>query len=340
MAYPKEFFTPFTDKGEGFKKGDPRVIHSCTVVAPASTANLGPGFDVFGLGLDPLADRVKIVRGQWKKGRIAIRLVGTKGRAIPSKPELNTAGVVLQKMARDFGIDDDLDVFISKGVPMGSGLGSSAASAAASAIAFARLFELGIGKTELIRYAGEGEIASAGTRHYDNVAASLLGGFVIVREIPQLDFIRITPPDDLVLVVAIPQLKMPGRKTEYARSVLPKKVALKNVSQNISNATTLVTGLFRKSVDLIAMGIEDGIIEPVRSRLIPGYARVKARAIEAGALASTISGAGPSMIAILRTAEREKFVRRAMALGFKEVGLSCQTLTCWPSRGARIVATT
>lgn len=315
-------------------------MNSCTVLAPSSTANLGPGFDVFGLGLDPLADRVTIVRGKKKRGRIVIRMPGKKGQTIPSRPEWNTAGVVLQKMTRDFGIDDDLDVFISKGVPMGSGLGSSAASAAAAAVAFARLFELRVGKTELIRYAGEGEIASAGTRHYDNVAASLLGGFVIVREIPRLDFIRITPPDDLVLVVAIPLLKMPDRKTEYARSVLPKKVPLKNVSQNISNATTLVTGLFRKSVELIAMGIEDGIIEPARSRLIPGYDRVRTRAIEAGALAAVISGAGPSMIAILRTAEREKSVRRAMALGFKEVGLSCQTLICRPSRGARIVATT
>lgn len=314
-------------------------MNSCTVIAPSSTANLGPGFDVFGLGLDPLADRVRIVRGKKKSGKIVLRVTGEKSRSIPLEPERNTAGVVLQRMAKDFGIDDDLYVSISKGIPMGSGLGSSAASAVASAVAFAHLFELRIGKRELIRYAGEGEIASAGARHYDNVAASLLGGFVIVREEPQLDFLRIEPPHDLVLVVAVPLLDMPGRKTEYARSLLPKKVPLQNVARNISNAATLVAGFFRRSVDLIAMGTRDEVVEPVRSSLIPGYDRVRAGALEAGALAATISGAGPSVIAILKTAERGKTVCHAMALGFKEVGLRCETWICRPSQGARIAST-
>lgn len=316
-----------------------RTMNGCTVVAPSSTANLGPGFDVFGLGLDPLADRVRLVRGDGRRSRIVIRTVGGRGAAIPLKPEWNTAGLVIQKMAKHFGIRDDLHVHISKGIPMGSGLGSSAASAVASAVAFAHLFELRIGKRELIRFAGEGEIASAGSIHYDNVAASLLGGFVIVREAPRLDFIRIEPPADLVLVVALPLLEMPRRKTEYARRVLPKKVPLEKVTQNISNATTLVSGFFRKSVDLIAMGIEDRIVEPARSRLVPGYDRVRAKAMEAGALAVTISGAGPSLIAILKTDKRGDFVRRAMASGFKEAGLACKTFICRPSRGARIVET-
>src|SRR6476661_5894318 len=270
------------------------MASSCTAVAPSSTANLGPGYDVFGLGLDALEDTVRITKASGRSRRITIRVSGEKSMSIPSVIESNSAGLVIKKMSEDFDIHDDLDISIVKRVPPGFGLGSSAASAAAAAVAFDRLFHLKIQKAKIIEYAAEGEIASAGTRHYDNVSGSVLGGFIIVRTTPELEFIKIEPPKNLVLVIAVPMIKVPRKKTAVARSLLPDAIPLKSVIHNVSNASTVVAGFILKDIEMIAKGIDDIIVEPARSHLTPNYEAVKRNALKAGALAVTISGAGPS----------------------------------------------
>jgi homoserine kinase len=326
---------------------------SCIATASSSTANLGPGYDVFGLGLDAFEDRVKItttkkqtmVSSRSKKRQITIKMSdesseqrGEVGEIIiPTNPEDNSAGLVVKKMAEDFHIDYDLDINILKKVPAGFGMGSSAASAAAAAVAFDKLFDLKVKKTKLVEYAAEGEIASAGTKHYDNVSGSLLGGFVIVRTSPKLEFIRIEPPKDLVLVIAIPLIKVPKRKTEVARSVLPTQVPLKSVVHNVSNASTIVAGFMSKDIEMIAKGVDDIIVEPARKHLIPGYDEVKRKAIKAGALAVTISGAGPSIISFLKSSNDSKEVATAMAAGFKEAKIESMTVVCRSSTGAKVV---
>lgn len=315
-----------------------KMASSCTAVAPSSTANLGPGYDVFGLGLDALEDRVRITKASGRSRRITIRVSGEKSMSIPSVTEYNSAGLVIKKMSEDFDINDDLDVNIIKQVPAGFGLGSSAASAAAAAVAFDRLFYLKIQKPKMIEYAAEGEIASAGARHYDNVSGAILGGFVIVRTIPELEFIKLDPPRDLVLVIAIPTIKVSNRKTEVARSVLPKEVPLKSVVRNVSNASTIVAGFILKDIRMIAKGVDDVIVEPARKHLIPSYDAVKNNALKSGALAVTISGAGPSMISFLETSKNGKRVADSMAAGFKESGIKSRILVCHPSSGAKVVA--
>lgn len=315
-----------------------KMASSCTAVAPSSTANLGPGYDVFGLGLDALEDRVRITKASGRSRRITIRVSGEKSMSIPSVTEYNSAGLVIKKMSEDFDINDDLDVNIIKQVPAGFGLGSSAASAAAAAVAFDRLFYLKIQKPKMIEYAAEGEIASAGARHYDNVSGAILGGFVIVRTIPELEFIKLDPPRDLVLVIAIPTIKVSNRKTEVARSVLPKEVPLKSVVRNVSNASTIVAGFILKDIQMIAKGVDDVIVEPARKHLIPSYDAVKNNALKSGALAVTISGAGPSMISFLETSKNGKRVADSMAAGFKESGIKSRILVCHPSSGAKVVA--
>ena len=332
---------------------------SCTATASSSTANLGPGYDVFGLGLDAFEDRVKITTTRKRmtmsnrsKKQITIKMSdeeerrGKRGRGrqgggettIPSNPEDNSAGLVVKRMAEDFHIYYDLDINILKKVPTGFGMGSSAASAAAAAVAFDNLFDLKIDKTKLVEYAAEGEVASAGTKHYDNVSGSLLGGFVIVRTSPKLEFIRIEPPKDLVLVIAVPLIKVPKRKTEVARSVLPNAVPLKSVVHNVSNASTIVAGFMSKDIEMIAKGIDDVIVEPARKHLIPGYDEVKRKAIKAGALAVTISGAGPSIISFLKSNKDGKQVAEAMAAGFKQAKIESMTVICHPSTGAKVVS--
>ncbi|HEY3094478.1 MAG TPA: homoserine kinase [Nitrososphaera sp.] len=302
-----------------------------TAVAPCSTANLGPGYDVFGLALNVLKDRVRITKGPARGGKITIK---NNDQAIPAAAEFNSAGLVVKRMMRDFSINDNVEIQVTKGVPAGYGIGSSAASAAAAAIAFNALYNLKIDKNRLVEYAAEGEIASAGTKHYDNVSASLLGGFVIGS---RGQFIRIEPPKDLFLVVAVPiSMQVPEMKTEVARSVLPKEVPLESVVYNVSGAATIVAGFALKDVEMIARGIDDVIIEPARKHLIPGYGSVKRNAISAGALAVTISGAGPSMIAFLKTRKKANKVAAAMAKGFEEAGVKSMTLTCRPSSGAHL----
>ena len=312
-------------------------MKSCSAAAPCSTANLGPGYDVFGLALDALEDKVKVSRTYPDGGgRITIK---NSDQAIPSMPESNSAGLVVKKMMQDFEISDSTEIEVTKGVPSGYGVGSSAASAAAAAMAFNALYDLRIDRNRLVEYAAEGEVVSAGTKHYDNVSASLLGGFVICRVASdRTQFIRLEPPEDLVLVVAVPCLEVPKKKTEVARSVLPKMVPLKDVVYNISGAATIVAGFALKDVETITKGIDDAIIEPARKHLIPGYNSVKQNAISAGALAVTISGAGPSMIAFLKTSKNAKTVAAAMVKGFKETGIESRTFVCRASKGARLLA--
>ena len=311
-------------------------MKSCSAAAPCSTANLGPGYDVFGLALDALEDKVKVSKTYLDGGRITIK---NSDQAIPSMPESNSAGLVVKKMMQDFEISDSTEIEVTKGVPSGYGVGSSAASAAAAAMAFNALYDLRIDRNRLVEYAAEGEVASAGTKHYDNVSASLLGGFVICHIASDgVQFIRLEPPNDLVLVVAIPCLEVPKKKTEVARSILPKMVPLKDVIHNISGAATIVAGFALKDVETITRGIDDVIIESARKHLIPGYDSVKQNAISAGALAVTISGAGPSMIAFLKTNKNAKMVAAAMAKGFKETGVESRAFVCRASKGARLLA--
>jgi homoserine kinase len=311
-------------------------MRSSSAAAPCSTANLGPGYDVFGLALNALEDKVKASRIRPGSRRLIIK---NTDQAIPSKPELNSAGLVVKKIMQDFEISDSIEIEITKGVPSGYGVGSSAASAAAAAMAFNALYDLNIDRKRLVEYAAEGEVASAGAKHYDNVSASLLGGFVICRIASnRLQFIRLEPPRDLVIVVAIPCIKVPKKKTQVARSVLPKVVPLKDVVHNISGAATIVAGFALKDVETITRGIDDVIIETARKHLIPGYDGVKQNALSAGALAVTISGAGPSMIAFLKTNKNAKRVVTAMAKGFKEKDVESRIFVCRASKGARLLA--
>jgi homoserine kinase len=322
--------------------GKSEFLSTCIAYAPSSTANIGPGYDVFGLGLDAFQDKVILSRMPTRSNRITIRVTGENNNSsniVPSKLESNSAGLVIKKMSNDFGIDNDLDVNIYKGVPVGLGMGSSAASAAAAAVAFDKLFDLSIEKPELIEYAAEGEIASAGVKHYDNVSASVLGGFVIVRTSPELEFIRIEPPEDLVLVIAVPLISVPKGKTGIARSILPTEVPLSNVVVTLSNASTVVAGFILKDTAMMARGIRDVIVEPARRDLIPGYDAVKRNALEAGSLAVTISGAGPSMISFLKTTRDAKRVAKAMAVGFNEASIKSRTFISHASNGARVIKT-
>ena len=297
-----------------------------SVKAPSSTANLGPGFDVFGLAIDAFYDKVTLTK---TKSEITI----ITDDNIPVKPENNTAGLVVKNMKNKYKIKSGVEIRIEKGVPAGFGMGSSAASAAAAAVAFDKLFGLKLDANKLVEFAGSGEKASAGTVHYDNVAASVLGGFVIVKTNP-LDVIRIEPPKNLRMCVAVPKLDVPKKKTKVSRGVIPKKIKLTDSILNLSNASAIVAGFLKKDPELIGNSIKDVIVEPARQHMIPGFARVKQNALKAGALGVTISGAGPSVIAFSKNSANLKKISLAMSKGFASANTKCQTIICKPSKGA------
>ena len=297
-----------------------------TVKAPSSTANLGPGFDVFGLAVDAFYDEITLTK---TKSEVTIVTDGN----VPTNPEKNTAGLVIQNMKKRFKIKEGIEIKIKKGVPAGFGMGSSAASAAAAAVAFDKLFALKLDRNFIVEFAGSGEKASAGTIHYDNVAASVLGGFVIVKTNP-LDIIRIEPPGNLRMCVAIPKIDVPKKKTKVSRGVIPKKIKLTDSILNLSNAAAIVAGFMRKDTELIGNSIKDVIVEPARQHMIPGFAKVKQNALKAGALGVTISGAGPSVIAFSKSSSNLKKIGKAMSKGFESTNTKCQIIICKPSKGA------
>lgn len=306
------------------------MANSVTVKAPSSTANLGPGFDVFGLALDAFFDEVELL----KKKQKGVSIISKD--EIPMNPVKNTAGLVIKAMQKKFKTKDGLEIKIKKGVPAGFGMGSSAASAAAAAVAFDELYKLNLDKNSLVRFAGEGEKASAGSIHYDNVAASVLGGFVIVRTDP-FDVIKINAPKNLVLCLAIPKLIVPAKKTEVSRSVIPKKLKISDSIQNLSNAAAIVAGFVKNDPDIIGGSIKDVIFEPTRQHMIPGFNHVKKNALTAGALGVTISGAGPSVIAFAKKSSNLKKICTAMEKGFLKAHIDCKTIICRPTDGARII---
>ena len=302
------------------------MVLKVTIKAPCSTANLGPGFDVFGLALDAFYDTITLTR--IKDG---IKIVTDDD--IPATPDENTAGLVVKNMKKKFKIKQGVEIKIKKGVPAGFGMGSSAASAAAAAVAFDKLFHLNLDGNSLVRFAGTGEKASAGTIHYDNVAASVLGGFVIVRMDP-LDVIRVKAPADLRMCVAVPTINVPKKKTAVSRASIPKKVKLEDSIANLSNAAAIVAGFMKSDSRLVGNSIKDVIVEPARLHMIPGFAKVKANAIKAGALGVTISGAGPSVIAFATSSSDLKKISSGMSRGFAAANTKCQTIICKPSKGA------
>ena len=302
------------------------MISKITVKAPSSTANLGPGFDVFGLALNAFYDTVTLT-----KTKNGIKIITDDD--IPTNPEKNTAGLVAKNMMKKFKIKGGVEIKIKKGIPAGYGMGSSAASAAAAAVAFDKLFGLKLDGNSLVEFAGSGEKASAGTVHYDNVAASVLGGFVIVKTNP-LDVIRIDPPTNLRMCIAVPTISVPKKKTKVSRGVIPKKIKLSDSILNLSNAAAIVAGFMKKDSEIIGNSIKDVIVEPARQHMIPGFAKVKENAIKAGALGVTISGAGPSVIAFSKSSADLKKISLSMAKGFTSTNTQCQTVICKSSKGA------
>ncbi len=307
------------------------LLSQVTVRAPATTANLGPGFDVFGLALEQPHDKVTIIL--IPKG-VKIEVAGLSAATIPIAPEKNTAGVVANRMLKEFSLKAGVLVKIEKGILPGMGLGSSAASAAAVAYGLNRMFDLKLDNRQLIRLAAKGEVASAGSEHADNVSAAICGDFVIIKSYNPIEIVNLKSPPDMEVCVAFPHMVTPSNKTEKARSVVSKLVPIDKVIHNVGKAAAMATGFAIGDVDLIGGSMSDAVAEPARAFLISGYEQVKENALKAGACGVAVSGAGPAMIAIVnkKKADASK-IASAMKEGFESAGLNATAFATRPGKG-------
>lgn len=303
-------------------------------MAPATTANLGPGFDVFGLALNVFHDLVEV---SLTRAGVTIEASGEYASFAPTDPDRNTAGVVAKLFLKKARVGVGVKINIVKGIKPGYGLGSSGASAAATAFALNHLLGTDYPKIELISLAAQGEVASAGAPHADNVAASILGGFTIIRSYSPLDVLNFAAPKNLHVAVAIPDVPTPPEKTKLARSILPSSVRLSQMVYNVGHASTLVAGIALSNIDLIGKGMSDCVVEPVRAKLIPGYERVRENALNAGASGVAISGAGPTMVAVVDANKVDAMdVATAMGSAFEQEGIAAKAYRAQPSEGTKI----
>ncbi|MFI5164412.1 MAG: homoserine kinase [Bacteroidia bacterium] len=262
------------------------------VFAPASVANVGCGFDVLGFALEEPGD--ELILKEKKSPGINI-INDSQYNSIPLDPKKNCAGKSLLAFLEKLGSDQGMEIVLTKKIKPGSGIGSSAASAAATVFAANELFNKPFSENELLGFGMKGEAVASGSEHADNVAPSLLGGFVIIRSYSPLDVIKIPCPRKIFCSVVLPDIVI---KTLDARNILKKEIEFKKAITQWGNVAGLIAGLTTSNYKLIGRSMEDVIVEPVRSALIPGYYEVKNAAMENGALGCNISGSGPAVFAL------------------------------------------
>jgi homoserine kinase len=308
---------------------------SITVEAFCSTANLGAGFDVFGLALNKYADWVQVRTTNTRTVRI--KTLGTYSGELPKAPNKNSAGPPARALLEKSGLSMGVEITIEKNIPPGLGLGSSGATAAACTKAMNYLLKLDLSDAELVTIASLGEAASSGSAHTDNVTASLLGGFVIAYGDP-LRTVSIKPPAKLSVVVVSPKIRLPKNKTSLARKLIPKKIEVREAVLNIGRASAIALGFARGNIELIGSGMEDAIAEPRREKLVPGYKMVKKAALTAHASGVAISGAGPSVVAFVdKTKQDAKKIARVMVKEFSKNKVESTFFVTSPAGGARII---
>ncbi len=280
---------------------------------PATVANLVCGFDVLGMCLHDPYDEMELQLLNRKE----VIIKSADGYPLPADPALNTAGAPLLEMLKEMPESLGFEIIIRKRIKPGSGLGSSAASAAGAVVGANALLGNRFSKTDLVRFAMFGEKVASGVKHADNVAPCIYGGITLIRSVFPLDIISIPAPLLFVTVVH-PQIEV---RTSDARQILRTEVLLKDAIRQWGNIAGLVAGLIKGDYGLIGRSLEDVIIEPVRSILIPGFDEVKKGCKAAGALGGGISGSGPSLFMLSTDESTAKKIETLMHDVYSKIGL-------------------
>ncbi len=275
------------------------------ISSPATVSNVACGFDVLGFCLDTIGDEM-VVRKTDEKG---IFITKIEGYDLPYETTKNVAGVSALALIEDAKPDCGFEIEIYKHIKPGSGIGSSSASAAGSVFAINELLGRPYNKTQLTYFAMQGEKLASQSEHADNLAPTIFGGFTLVKSLNPLEILEIPAPKELYTILLHPQVEI---KTASARAILPNNVPLGDAVIQWANVGSLIHALHTSDYGLIQRSLQDIIIEPYRSRLIPHFKQVKRTALEAGALGCAISGSGPSIFMLSKGLENAKAIETAI----------------------------
>jgi len=287
------------------------------VLSPATVANVVCGFDILGFALNNPNDVFTISISDEK----GVAIINNDDYNLPSDAEKNVSGAALLALLEETPDIKGFTLLSEKHIKPGSGIGSSAASAAGAVVAANYLLDNRFSKEDLVRFAMFGEKVASGVKHADNIAPAIYGGVTLIRSIFPLDIIKIDAPE-LHVTVVHPQIEV---RTSDARQILKQRVLLKDAIKQWGNIAGLVAGFIQHDYDLIGRSLEDVIIEPVRSILIPGFDEVKKKCKEAGALGGGISGSGPSIFMLSQDAGTARIVETAMKEVYDKIGLAYHT---------------
>ena len=285
--------------------------------APATIANLSCGFDVLGLCLNSPYDEIEVIKTSYKK--ITLEIIKSPYDNIPSNPDENTGGVPAGLILKDLNLDFGFNIKIKKGIPLSGGLGSSAATAAGVVFAINELLDKKLDKQKMIEYALEGEKVSVSSAHADNIAPCLLGGLTLIRDINSFDVVNI-PISEFNIVLIHPHIKI---NTEDARNILPKNIKLTSAVNQWGNLASLVYAFSSNNHELIKKSMNDGVIEPIRSTLIPGFDAIQDNALKLGAFGCSISGSGPTIFAITDSTDIAKHIGASSKEYYNSLNLEC-----------------
>jgi len=299
---------------------EPEVaLETTAAFGPPTVANLGPGFDWLGCAVEGAGDVVKATIRRDIPGKVEIASIEGDGGRLSLEPEQNCCGIAAIETLNLLGVKSvgvELEVF--KGLPLGSGLGSSAASAAAAAWAVNSLFGAPLSKADLVP-AGLASEAFVSGYHADNIAPAIMGSFVLVSSYEPLTLVPLRyGAEEAWFVVVTPVFEAPTRKM---RAALPTEIPFKAHVKDSASGAGLVAGVLQG--DAAALGKclnSDTLVEPARGKLIPGFEAVKEAALGAGAFGCTISGAGPTSVAVVPSPEVGADVAAAMMAAFQESG--------------------
>jgi homoserine kinase len=301
------------------------------VAAPATTSNIGPGFDTFGLALKEPYDVIEGRRTE--SGLSIIEISGPGSERIPSDPEKNSVCIAAYEVLKRSGEKFGIEFKIKKGIRPGSGIGSSGASAAGGAYLAHLMCGEKLSQNELVLCAAHAEDVTSGGLHADNVAPCLVGGFTVIRSYQPFDMISIKPPKNLGLVVALPDIYI---ETREARKVIPREVPLKHLVYHVGNAACLVHGMDTGDLKLIGRSIQDLVSEPNRAHLVPNIKEAESAAMSHGALASFLGGSGPCIMSFYDKSTHDgKIIAESVGSVFTQAGIGCKTWVTDCGEGCR-----
>jgi len=313
------------------------------IKAPATVANMVCGFDILGFAVNSPYDKMEMRWMTRAENEPSITIINIDNYNLPTDPEKNVAGAALLAFLEEYEEKQNssssskikFEVKINKLIKPGSGVGSSAASAAGAVVGANYLVGNIFSKDDLVRFAMNGEKLASGVKHADNIAPCIFGGVTLVRSIFPLEIIALPSPT-LHVTIVHPQIEV---RTSDARSILRQQVLLKDAIKQWGNIAGLVAGLMKSDYDLIGRSLEDVIIEPVRSILIPGFDALKLACKQAGALGGGISGSGPSIFMLSKTKEIAIAVEKEMKQLYDGIRLPHHTyVTSINQTGVEIIA--